>query len=218
MNWYNINEASEIVGKSSMTVSLYSQKYKQSNPNLFNVEKQPLQKGYDKVEEKTTPLENNNEIQDLESKYEKRLETMQLFFEKQLEEVKGAKQETIDLLSKQLDKADYQLNKVLEQYSMAQLTIQNLTTKQEVGRIELSESVEDEYQELLEDNAEEVEEVNKEPIKAFKQLDLEEEIENIIQEKQEGSKTLRTTEEYMNENKPKGSNKSFADWLKQTRD
>lgn len=242
MNWYNINQAQEITKKSSRTIRLYLQKYKQSNSNLkadnnifkyeidsgnnkklyvselflqtyFNVEKQPLQKGVATPEKDISTIENNNEIQTLEQKYEKRLETMQQFFEKQLNEVKDAKQETIDLLAKQLDKADYQLNKVLEQYSMAQLTIQNLTIRQESTPIRIQENNIEDYQETEEEKIEIIDNEEKEQSVKFKQLDLEEEIENIIQEKQATTKPLRTTEQYMKQEKPNGSDKSFAFWL-----
>lgn len=238
MKWYYINEAVEIVGKSSRTIRNYLQKYKATNPNLktdnniyryefdtnnnkklqlsevflstyFNIELQgvegPMQSRVeDDLKETTQPTI------DLESKYEDRLQKMEQHFAKQLEEVKQAKQQTIDLLEKQLDKADYNLNKVLESYQMAQLTIQNLTTNHNT-RIEIDRAVEEPIEEVVEYTSEVVEVSNK-------QLDLVEEIDKITEEQQKPKAKLRTTEEYMNENKPKGSNKSFADWLKQTGD
>ncbi len=95
MNWYYINDAVEIVGKSSRTIRLYLQKYKQSNPNIkqdnnifryeidlnnnkklqvselflqtyLNVEKQPLQSRVEVVERETATLVDSNEIKKLE--------------------------------------------------------------------------------------------------------------------------------------------------------
>jgi hypothetical protein len=174
--------------------------------------KQPLQTI------QNTPPENSETIkQELEQKYEQRLSNMQMYFDKQLDEIKQAKQQTIDLLTNQLDKADYQLNKVLEQYQMAQLTIQNLTTPQN-NTLSLNQSIDDDQVSFEEhqDDVKEPEQTKTEQPKQYKQLDLEEEIDKIIQEKQQtkSENRLRPTKEYLEQEKPTGSNKSYADWLK----
>jgi len=211
MQWFDINEATDIVGKSSRTIRNYLSKYKKQNPTkkdsnkyfkydidsnntkklqlselflhtFFNVEIEPLQGGYETYE---APIENENVLllEKLEADYKAREEQLKQYFDNQLEDIKQAKQQTIDLLKEQLDKTDYNLNKVLEQYSMAQLTIQNLTAPQEHKPLQIS-------------NRETIEE---EIIQAGAQEDIEE----IIQEKQKSKGGLRTTKEYYKEHYPK---------------
>ena len=141
-----------------------------------------MQGGYETYE---APIENDNVLllDKLEADYKAREEQLKQYFDNQLEDIKEAKQQTIDLLKEQLDKTDYNLNKVLEQYSMAQLTIQNLTTPQENKPLEISNTDEIELS-LDEAGTDEIE------------------VQEILQEQQKSKGGLRTTKEYYKEHYP----------------
>lgn len=218
MQWFDINEATDIVGKSSRTVRNYLSKYKKQNPTkkdsnkyfkyeidsnntkklqlselflhtFFNVEIEPLQGGYETYE---APIEKDNVllVDKLEADYKAREEQLKQYFDNQLEDIKEAKQQTIDLLKEQLDKTDYNLNKVLEQYSMAQLTIQNLTTPQENKPLEIS-------------NTDEIElSLDEAPLQNIVPGADEIEVQEILQEQQKFKGGLRTTKEYYKEHYP----------------
>lgn len=194
----------------------------------FNAEFHPMQNRVEEVAETIAEsIANNNEKQsiDLEQKYDARVKAMEVFYEKQLNEVKQsnqqtveAKQQTIDLLQKQLDKADYNLNKILEANIMAQLTIQNLTQSQSPTKNYQIQATETAFKsDLRGDNT--IEDINIEEQEitlkkaSTNQLDIVEEIEKIVQEQQK-PKGLRTTAEYFKPTEPTEKEKSFNDWLK----
>jgi hypothetical protein len=225
MRWLYIQEAEQIVKKSGRTIRIYLQKHKENNPNLstenniyryhidsknvkklqvsslflqtyFNVDIPPLQKGVEGVETevKQEPIVSHS---DMESKYEQRLEEMKRYYEKQLVDITEAKQQTIDVLKEQLDKTDHHLNKVLDQYSLAQLTIQNLTTPQ----LDKPYSI---------DNDEQVEEVSitsdVEQIDNPDSVSEEQDSNGAIHQENEMTnsepKKMKTTEEYYAEHYP----------------
>lgn len=230
MHWYYLAEVAQMVGKTDRTVRLYLSKWKNQNPNkanhkniyryvsdtngveklqlsstfiqtYFNVEIQPSETSHEKRHE-VIHEDYSHVIKgvEFEERLQQREENLRKYYEKQLEEIKSAKQETIDVLKQQLDQANISLNKVLEQYQMAQLTISNLIEpkKQDMLSIDSNEDV-------YEDDEEE---------ETIEQSDLEEEIENIIQDQQKTTSKLRTTEEYLKSIEQKGTGKSFFDWLK----
>jgi hypothetical protein len=222
MKWFTIAEATAITSKSDKTIRLKVGKYKKDNPaikppnNIFKYEyndRNTLKlyvsslflQTYFQVDQATveTPLETLEiplvkEVETesiLEDKYKAREQELKQYFENQLNDIKEAKQQTIDLLKEQLDKTDYNLNKVLEQYSMAQLTIQNLTTPQDNKPLEISNT--DEIQVTLD----EAENINIVP--GAEQSGTDEiEVQEILEEQQKSKGGLRTTEEYYKENYP----------------
>jgi hypothetical protein len=201
MQWFNINKSVDITGKSSRTVRKYLQDYKKlSNSkseqnNMFKYETDSRNNKILMLSElflqtyfsaTIPPLQNTPEapevtpvidMQGLEQRYHQREQELKQYFNKQIEEIKEAKQQTIDLLKEQLDKSDYTLNKVLEQYSMAQITIQNLTAPQNDSPIQLSQT----------ENSQEMDD---------------EFIQEIIDDNQKSETKLSTTEEYYKEHYP----------------
>ena len=146
------------------------------NVGLQGMQK-PLQKPLqDRVETPLQSIETTpKEISETQSeKWEERERELRGYYEAQLNDIKDAKretieakQQTIDNLERQVQSLDVKLNKVLEQYQLAQITISNLLPSG------------DEPQSM-----------------EIRQTPEAEEIQEITEEQQSGKK-LSTTKEYM---------------------
>jgi hypothetical protein len=145
------------------------------------------------------PKEDLRTYIDFEDRLSKREALLRQHYEKQLEDITRAKQESIDILKEQNQNLNYNLNKVLEQYQMAQLTIKNLTEPQKES-----------YQ--IEDVAQETSiEYDSEP-------EVKNDIEEIIQEQQKQEVKITPTKDYLESYQEKLKSEvkstSFAEWLK----
>lgn len=222
MTWYYLAEAVKLTGKTDRTIRNYLKKWKEQNPNqaiwnrMFTYIKDEL--GVERLQVSDTFLQTYFNVQihtpekatekqpeihsdhiaqiDLEERIQKREETLRQYYEKQIADLTDAKQETIDVLKNQLDQANTSLNKVLEQYQLAQLTISNLIEPKKAPNITI-ESNED-IQEIAEATATEI---------------TDSDIVDEIIEQQQKPTGLSTTDEYLKKNKIEGTDKSFFDWL-----
>jgi len=200
MKWYNIIQASNSTGKSTRTIRVHLQKWKEANPQKnrhasvfryveddkgtkrLHISEAFLHAQFDIAGSRVADglqkqVEDSNADRhppiDMQTKWEEREKALREYHQKQVEELKQAKNETIEVLKDQVKSYDDKLNKVLEQYELAQITISNLIPSETRTTIQ---------------------------------------IDDIIEEQQQGG-NLTPTKEYMKKYEKERQSQSFSDWL-----